>query len=321
MNLRLSFIVPFFNVEPYIEECIRSLYAQDIPWEEYEVICVDDCSPDGSRAIVERLQKEYPTLKLLTTPENLRQGGARNVGLDVAQGRYIWFVDSDDYIQSNCLKKLLTLAEGENLDILDFDYDTDDIGKQYGLQKNTLPYTIDLCSGTEYVFDSRVKWAAKCGAVCGMIIKRDFLYNHNLYFVEKVQYEDTDFSMQMFYYAQRVKHIDDKLYVYRYVETSSTHSKITKSNILYRVEAIKRFVHLYNTNTLSTTQWRSALREIIKNDVYELLVTLRNASLDIQLYFYKNRLGKIETIHQYIGKKSRMALNSLLMLYIICAKK
>ena len=56
--LRLSFIVPFYNVEPYIEECIRSLYNQNIPQEEYEVICVDDCSPDGSRAIVERLQKE-----------------------------------------------------------------------------------------------------------------------------------------------------------------------------------------------------------------------------------------------------------------------
>ena len=107
--LRLSFIVPFYNVEPYIEECIRSLYNQDIPWAEYEVICVDDCSPDGSRAIVERLQKAYPTLRLLKTPENLRQGGARNMGLDVAQGKYIWFVDSDDYIMPNCLKYMLNL--------------------------------------------------------------------------------------------------------------------------------------------------------------------------------------------------------------------
>ena len=63
--IRLSVIVPFYNVEKYIEQCIRSLYDQDIPKEEYEVICVDDCSPDGSRAIVERLQKEYPNLQLL----------------------------------------------------------------------------------------------------------------------------------------------------------------------------------------------------------------------------------------------------------------
>ena len=76
--IRLSIIVPFYNVEAYIEQCIRSLYNQDIPIEEYEVICVDDCSQDGSRTIVEHLQKEYPTLHLLTTPQNLRQGGARN---------------------------------------------------------------------------------------------------------------------------------------------------------------------------------------------------------------------------------------------------
>ncbi len=122
MSLRLSFIVPFYNVELYIEECIRSLYVQDIPWEEYEVICVDDCSLDGSRTIVERLQEEYPTLKLLTTPENLRQGGARNMGLDVAQGRYIWFVDSDDYICPNILDRLLNVIDTNSLDILQFDY-------------------------------------------------------------------------------------------------------------------------------------------------------------------------------------------------------
>ena len=99
--IRLSFIVPFYNVEPYIEECVRSLYAQDIPQEEYEVICVDDCSPDGSRAIVERLQKEYPTLRLLIHTENKRQGGARNTGMRESNGKYVWFVDADDYIQPN----------------------------------------------------------------------------------------------------------------------------------------------------------------------------------------------------------------------------
>ena len=87
--IRLSFIVPVYGVEKYIEECIRSLYNQDIPQSEYEVICVDDCSPDGSRAIVERLQTEYPTLHLICHAENKRQGGARNTGLREAKGQYI----------------------------------------------------------------------------------------------------------------------------------------------------------------------------------------------------------------------------------------
>ena len=143
MMLRFSFIVPFYNVELYIEECIRSLYNQDIPWDEYEVICIDDCSPDGSRKIVEKLQTEYPTLKLLTTPENLRQGGARNMGLDIARGKYIWFVDSDDYIKPNCLKRLLKQAEAEDLDILDFDFDSD-FSKQAFI-KNEKSFDSGIC--------------------------------------------------------------------------------------------------------------------------------------------------------------------------------
>ena len=90
-NKRLSIIIPFYNVEQYIAQCLDSVYNQDVPEAEYEVICVDDCSPDGSHAIVERLQKKYPNLILLTTPENLRQGGARNMGLDVAQYQYDTF--------------------------------------------------------------------------------------------------------------------------------------------------------------------------------------------------------------------------------------
>ena len=167
MSLRLSFIVPFYNVELYIEECIRSLYAQDIPWEEYEVICVDDCSPDGSRTIVERLQKEYPTLKLLTTPENLRQGGARNMALDVARGKYIWFIDSDDYIAENCLGTMLNQAEEENLDILDFDFDCD--ANKQAFRKNDRSYDYGPSSGEDYVFCANYggRWSWRCVCVGG----------------------------------------------------------------------------------------------------------------------------------------------------------
>jgi cellulose synthase/poly-beta-1,6-N-acetylglucosamine synthase-like glycosyltransferase len=96
--------------------------SEDIPHEEYEVICVDDCSPDGSRAIVEQLQQEYPTLRLVCHERNKKLGGARNTGLKEAKGRYIWFVDSDDTISPNILQTLLKTAENSNLDILQFDY-------------------------------------------------------------------------------------------------------------------------------------------------------------------------------------------------------
>ena len=318
MNLRLSFIVPFYNVEPYIEECIRSLYAQDIPWDEYEVICVDDCSPDGSRAIVERLQREYPTLQLLTTPENLRQGGARNMALDVARGRYVFFVDSDDYIKPNCLAALLKQAENENLDILDFDFESDAIGESNGMYKNPVSYSMGVCTGDDYVFDSRIHWANKCSSVCAMLIRRDFIETHNLRFVEKKQFEDTDFSMKMFSSAKRVMHIGDRLYLYRHHTSSATHSTPDFNNIYYRVEAIKRFIQLYRSN--KNTRWGVAIQEIIKNDTYELLYILRQTSLKNRCCFYVRRLGYIRSLRLFVGKKVILALNSLVLLHYFYKK-
>ena len=118
--IKLSIIVPIYNVEKYIEECIRSLYSQDIPLEEYEVICVDDCSPDQSASIVERLQKEYPTLKLIRHKRNKKLGGARNTGIKVADGKYIMFVDSDDMLKPDCLKQLINEMETGHDDFIHF---------------------------------------------------------------------------------------------------------------------------------------------------------------------------------------------------------
>jgi glycosyltransferase involved in cell wall biosynthesis len=108
MNPKLSIIIPFFNVEKYIAECLESVYNQDIPEEEYEVICVNDCSPDHSRDIVLQYQQKHPNLILIEHEENKMLGAARNTGLRAARGEYVWFIDSDDYIEKNILGKLLS---------------------------------------------------------------------------------------------------------------------------------------------------------------------------------------------------------------------
>ena len=121
-QLKLSIIVPVFNVEPYIEECICSLYRQDIPVSDYEVICVDDCSPDKSAQIVEKLQTEYPTLQLIRHERNKKLGGARNTGIRAAKGKYILFVDSDDMLVPNCLKQLIEAMESDDDEYIHFNY-------------------------------------------------------------------------------------------------------------------------------------------------------------------------------------------------------
>ena len=96
--LLLSVIVPFYNVERFISECLDSVFDQDIPLSEYEVICVNDGSPDNCAQILAEYEQKYPGIFRVITQENRGLGEARNTGMKVAQGEYIAFVDSDDYV-------------------------------------------------------------------------------------------------------------------------------------------------------------------------------------------------------------------------------
>ena len=114
---RISLIVPMYKVEAYLDRCLRSCLSQDIPEEDYEILAVDDQSPDASAAIAASIAASHPCIRVL------RQGhaglsAARNLGLRNACGRYVWFIDSDDRIEENCLGKILETAEKQDLDIL-----------------------------------------------------------------------------------------------------------------------------------------------------------------------------------------------------------
>lgn len=100
-----SFIVPVYNVEKYLPECLDSLLEQDIPHEDYEIICVNDGSTDGSLSILRDYEARCSNVRVIDK-ENGGVSTARNTGLDAARGDYIWFVDSDDLIAPRCLKLL-----------------------------------------------------------------------------------------------------------------------------------------------------------------------------------------------------------------------
>ena len=113
----LSFIVPVYNAEKYIGQCLDSLLRQDIPAEDYEILCVNDGSRDSSPAILQQWQETHPNIVIL----HQGNGGvvsARNFGLSMARGDYIWFVDADDFIKENCLAALKAKAEESDCDRL-----------------------------------------------------------------------------------------------------------------------------------------------------------------------------------------------------------
>ena len=117
--MKLSIIVPVYNVEAFLSKCVDSLLAQDLPKEDYEVILVDDGSTDGSGALCDTLAAEHGNIRVIHQ-QNHGLSGARNAGIPAASGDYILFVDSDDYLCPDVLGTLVGLMESKELDILRF---------------------------------------------------------------------------------------------------------------------------------------------------------------------------------------------------------
>lgn len=306
-DIRLSIIVPFYNVEPYIEQCIRSLYNQDIPLEEYEVICVDDCSPDRSRAIVERLQSDYPTLKLIVHKENKCQGGARNTGLLHARGRYIWFVDSDDYIVPNCLSVLLANAEENQLEVLKFDFrkePTDNNCRKF--------FYSPVVPGSELIFDIDTGeiLLQKCDSVTHLLINANYIKEHQFKFAEHVQYEDDDYAYQIYAYSSRAMITPEVVYVNRFNPSSTTHRKndIRRANDMYL--QLLRMIELEPKLVNEDVRWGQVIRQYIKYSINdEIFIILKDCSLLEQISFWLKTTKKRE-LKTYLSLRSYLKLCS-----------
>lgn len=277
--IKLSLIIPFYNVEKYIEECVRSLYDQDIPLEEYEVICVNDCSPDNSVDIVKRLQKEYYNLKLIEHEENKKLGGARNTGLKCAKGEYIWFVDSDDMIKPNSLGLILKYVTSNNLDFLHFGWDE---FNDVNLIESEKIQSTDILTGTELFFNERFVWWKNHITAWCKVYKKSFLIENNIHFAEHIMYEDNDYAFKVYEAAKRCMHISENLYQYRMNDMSITRTKFNATHIYYWLMLIQRLVFLSHDfkKRNSDIRFQEIIREFIKNTYWNLIKVYKG--LDIK---------------------------------------
>ncbi|MBR1426417.1 MAG: glycosyltransferase family 2 protein [Paludibacteraceae bacterium] len=220
----VSFVVPFYGVEKFIGQCLDSIYNQAVPETEFEVICVDDCSPDHSRDIVLQYQAKHSNLSLIINQENLRLGGARNVGFNHAKGEYVWYIDSDDKIADNCLVEFIGLLKQYKPDILAFNFrrfnnDNKVImeGKSHPQNKSCLPGIsyIKQTWGTGYVYYIM-------GYVWSYLYRTQYLKTIHIDFPEKVLWEDTVYAPQALFEAEKVLSTDKIGYCYRVNSQSIT---------------------------------------------------------------------------------------------------
>jgi Glycosyltransferases involved in cell wall biogenesis len=223
--IRLSFIIPCYNAERYIDACLESVYKQDVTEDVFEVICVDDCSTDETRERIRPWQARHSNLHLISHTENRRQGAARNTGIRAAKGEYVWFVDSDDSIKENCLGTILNTLDDNNLDLLLFNPTEDE---------SRIVCQCSPVSGMAYL----EKWL-RTGKLCdtmycvwARIISRELIIKHNLFFREDmVLVEDVSYSYKNCCYSERAMAISDSYYVYCLSGPSVTRSSLTAKKV------------------------------------------------------------------------------------------
>lgn len=253
--MKLSIIVPVYNVEKYLERCIDSLLEQGLPAEDYEILLVDDDSPDGSKVIAQRYEAKYSQIKYFHK-ENAGLGAARNYGLQRAQGDYILFVDSDDWLSANALAKLLNQVESENLEVLIFNIQRIfDNGKTISSEIQYLPDYV--YSGKEFLLKERLVVSP-----CINIFKRALLLEKGIFFREGVFYEDIDFYLLVLLHAQRIMYVPEVVYQYYANEESITMNKTVLHQQKRVIDYGKAILEIYHLEEAQRDEMRERIAYI-----------------------------------------------------------
>lgn len=284
MQPKISIIIPFYNVDKYIDSCLKSIYNQDITENDFEVICVNDGSMDNSRNIVVEYQKKHRNLILLEHECNKKLGTARNTGRAIARGKYIWNVDSDDYISDNCLKCIIDQCESNELEILMF---------------NIASFTDTKVVVEDFLFSSCgvVKEGLICldenisliGCFCPVwryVYSKKFLDSNSIFSPEINMGEDVPYAFKSLILSKRVMLVNNVYYYYRINPSSLTNIKILSPIMLYEKSFIAaRLVH--------------NLLKIIPKQYTELNRSIKNMIRYI-MFVYPDYLMKMSTLEKKV---------------------
>ena len=237
--MKLSVIVPVYNMaaDGKLEYCLDSLIGQTI--EEYEIIAVDDCSTDRSLEILRAYEARYPEkMRVIASPVNRRQGGAKNLGLAASKGEWIGFIDSDDWVTPDYYEKLLKAAEEADADMAGCDYHlTHEHSMKIGqVVPNNRPEQAGILDHDKYaslILDG--------GSLVVKIYRRRIIMEYPNRFPEGIFYEDNAISNSWMLRARSFAYLQEPLYYY-YQHRDSTVHTITRQRCEDRMEAARIMV-------------------------------------------------------------------------------
>jgi glycosyltransferase involved in cell wall biosynthesis len=260
MQMKISVILPVYNVEGYLAECLDSLLGQTL--QDIEIICVNDCSIDDSLLILTGYADSDPRMKIINQRKNQGLSAVRNRGLKEATGEYVYFLDSDDYLADiNALERMYKASIIDDIDILSFNHRT--IGmeeKEYirDMENNA------VLNGKTYLRHSKMGGVM----VWLRLYRREYLESLDFKFTPGILAEDDEALPRIYYDAKKVKHIEDILLVYRRRDGSNTTIAVSAQLIDGLIAVVKTYL------TLCKREDGAGLNKHLYNKALEYLFVL-----------------------------------------------
>ena len=231
--IKVSIIVPFYNVENYIEKCLQSLVNQTLG--DIEILLVNDGSQDTSEAIAKQFAEKYPNKIIYLEKENGGLSDARNYAIPYAKGQYIAFLDSDDYVETNMYEEMYNKAKKEDLDYVECDFlweypdkTLESKGKQYNNKKEMFIHT------------RVVAW--------NKLIKREIVQNNHLEFPKGYRYEDVEFFYKLLPFIHHYGIVQKPLI--HYVQRENSISNVQNTRTKEIIDVLGHVIEYYKENNL-----------------------------------------------------------------------
>ena len=262
-----------------MKQCVESALSQNIPDSDYEIILVNDGSTDGSLIIAEEFSRKYNHISLYSQ-RNMGLSAARNTGLNYAKGDYVWFVDSDDFIEKNCLKDIVDQLNNNQLE---------------GLRLRPVRYCNGICDYDNRLILNGIVTGLMClekrksyrEAVWLTIYKRRFLEKYGLRFMVGKIHEDNEFTPKAYYYMKRLKFLDKHYYYYRFNSSS-----LTKSNTLLK----KRCLDLIDIASAMQRFCEEVVAKEYKSIYYSYIAFVLNSAMEYASDLDLEVKGEVENI-------------------------
>ncbi len=323
---KISIIIPCYNVEEYIDRCVMSLVGQTIGVEALELIFVDDASTDGTWQKLCQWEAKYPdSVMLIHNEENIKQGGVRNIGLSYASADYIGFVDADDWVELSMYEKMYGKAVANAADIV-YCHSKRDWGSE--------PLKMGRTGKEDAVYYRETyeqKVLALVGGygtgvgIWGGLYTRSLVLDHDIFFPERLAYEDNYWSALIGMYAEKIYILEEYLYHY-FVNLDST---VCQQNAEYHLDRLKveemllnelvkrgfyeefapefekRFIEMYYCNTMHLifTRFQSMPLEVI--------LSMQSRVRSLFPKYMENLYLKNKVYRDYQGKAWNILFESL----------